>query len=512
MSPTFQRPLLLLALVAAVGCSKAAPRTIQTWPLRTELAIEPDPPFAGDNRLLVTLHDEKGQPIEAAKLALDYDMAAMGTMPEMKGRGESQSLGEGRYQIDYQLPMNGDWAVTVKVDAPGRPPEEIHLKVSPPRSGFVTLGGTSTGEPKTRSPAKASMSGMAGMPGMGTPPTASNETVLEVSPERQQLIGVTYGTVEERPLSVKLRAAGHVQVDERALADITVRYEVYIEKLFVAETGKHVSAGQPLFRAYSPDLLTAERELLDLERGAQPQGPHASALVDAARERLRFWDLDAAQLTALERGGKADGTIVVHAPSAGVVLQKDVVEGTHAMPGMVLFRIGNLGRIWIQAEMDELDAPYVAIGEPATAILPALGSQPYEARVSFVAPTVDEKTRTLEARLELRNGDLALKPGMFAEVEIERPLGTRLAVPDAALILTGEHRYAFVARGPGRLEPVEVHVGAQASGWDEVLSGLAKGDRVVTGANFLIASEAQLRGVFPRWTLQDGGADAGGAP
>ncbi|MHB8419471.1 MAG: efflux RND transporter periplasmic adaptor subunit [Myxococcales bacterium] len=510
---TFSWKRLGLGVVlAAAACGKPATRTVEVGSVRTEFSIDPDPPFAGDNRLLVTLRDPQGQAVDGAKLDLDYDMPAMGAMPEMKGRGEAKALGNGRYEIDYQLPMNGDWAVTVSAAAPGHPPDRIRLKLSPPRRGFVLLGGST--QPAPAAP-MSGMSGMAGMPGMGgAPAPASEGNLLEIPPERQQLIGVTYGTVEKRPLAVKLRAAGHVQVDERALADVTLRYEVYVEALTVAETGKRVVAGQPLLRAYSPDLLAAERELLDVERAGLPHGAHPNALALAARERLRFWDLGAPQIAELERTGHADGTITVRAPASGVVLEKDVVEGTHAMPGMVLYRIGNLGRIWIQSEMYEFDAPFVAIGQPATAVLPALGSRPYEARVTFLAPTLDVKTRTLEARLELRNPGLELKPGMFAEVAIERPLGVRLAVPDAALILSGEHRYAFVDRGRGRLQPVAVRVGALSDGWDEVLEGLAEGERVVTGANFLVASEAQLRGVSARWDLgaEDGGAPDGGVP
>ncbi len=518
--------LCLAALSAATGCAKGMVRTVQAGPLRAEFSIDPDPPIAAENRLLLRLRDEQGRAVDGAKLELDYDMPAMGTMPEMKGRGESRALGNGRYRIDYELPMNGEWKVTVSIEAPPAPPERIRLKLSPPRGGFVVEGAAAgpqgaapgtTGAPGMGMPGcgGSAMPGMAGMPSQPSPASAPAKGLLDIPLERQQLIGVTYGTVAERPLSVKMRAAGRVQVDERELADVTLRYEVYVESLFVAETGKRVARGQPLLRAYSPDLLSAERELLDLEHGPARGGAggHGSALLEAARERLRFWDLGASQIAAIERGGKADGTVVVHAPAAGVVLEKDVVEGTHAMPGMVLYRLGNLGRIWIEAAMYEFDAPFVAVGEPARATLPALGSRPYEARVGFVAPTLDEKTRTLEARLEVENPDLALKPGMFAEVDLERPLGVRLAVPDSALILSGERRYAFVERGPGKLEPVEVRVGALAGGWDEVLAGLSAGERVVTGGNFLVASEAQLRGLFARWDLDapDAGGSDGGA-
>jgi Cu(I)/Ag(I) efflux system membrane fusion protein len=501
----------LAALLAVTACGKTITRAVQAGPLHAEFAIDPDPPLAGENRLYVTLEDEKRRPIAGATLDLAFDMPAMGAMSEMKGRGESKPLGEGRYEIDYELPTNGEWTVTVDVTAPPRPHQQIQLKLSPPRRGFVIFSGSA---PAAAEASTTGMGGMPGMVGMVAPVTAPGGSLLDISPERQQLIGVTYGTVEERPLSVRMRAAGGVQVDERALADVTLRYEIYVEKLFVAETGKHVSAGQPLFRAYSPDLLPAERELLDIQRSNLPHGAHPDALIAAARDRLRFWDLASSQISALEQSGKADGNIIVHAPASGVVLEKDLVEGTHAMPGTVLYRIGNLGRIWIEAEMYEFDAPFIVVGEPATAVLPALGSKPFDARVTFVAPTLDEKTRTLEARLELHNPDLSLKPGMFAEVEIERPLGVRLAVPDSAIILSGEHRYVFVARGQGKLQPVEVRLGALSDGWDEVLAGLTSGEQVVTGANFLVASEAQLRGVFARWSLDfvDGGMHDGGAP
>jgi Cu(I)/Ag(I) efflux system membrane fusion protein len=181
------------------------------------------------------------------------------------------------------------------------------------------------------------------------------------------------------------------------------------------------------------------------------------------------------------------------------VLDKPVVEGAHVMPGTNLYRIGNLGSVWVQAAIYERDVPFVWLGQPAKVSLPSLGGGPSDARVAFVAPTVDEKTRTLEARLELTNPKLLLKPGMFVDVLIEAPLGVRLSVPDSALLMSGQHRYAFVDRGEGKLEPVEVEIGALAGEYDEVKSGLAKGDRVATGATFLLSSEAKLRDALPRW-------------
>ncbi len=459
---------LVLVGFVATSCAKQKSTVAKAGDLDVQVAIDPDPPATGENRLRILIRDASGKPIDGAQLAFEYDMQAMGAMPEMKGGGEVKAEGGGRYTIAYPLSMQGDWRLTLGIDAPGHPHASIKLKVSPPRKGFVLEG-----------------KGAAA-------PTAGK--AIEVPPERQQLIGVTFDTVDERPLTVSLRAAGRVAVDERKLADVTLKYEAYVEKLFLGETGKAVKEGQPLLRLYSPDLLAAEEELLTARKSGAAPG-----IVSATERRLAYWGLTREQIAELERRGKADGRVTIFAPASGIVLEKPVVEGAQVMPGTNLYRIGNLGSVWVQAAIYERDVPFVSVGQPATVSVPALGGRPSEARVAFVAPTVDEKTRTLEARLELTNPKLLLKPGMFADVFIEVPLGVRLSVPDSALLMSGQHRYAFVDRGEGKLEPVEVEVGAQAGEYDEVKSGLAKGDRVATGATFLLSSEAKLRDALPRW-------------
>jgi Cu(I)/Ag(I) efflux system membrane fusion protein len=454
------------ALLFSSCTQQAKSAAAKAGDLDVRVAIEPDPPTTGENRLIAIVKDASGRPVDGAQLTFVYDMPAMGAMPEMKGGGDVRTEGAGRYVITYRLSMNGDWYLTLGIDAPGHAHQEVKLKISPPRKGF-TLGGEGGGSGK----------------------------VIEVPTERQQLIGVAWATVAERPLTVTLRAAGRVDLDERKLADVTLKYEAYVEKLFVAETGKLVKEGQPLLTLYSPDLLSAEEELLHATReGAVP------VLATAAARRLAYWNVTREQVSALERRGTADGRLTIASPAAGVVLEKAVVEGAHVMPGTNLFRIGNLGSVWVQAAVYERDAPFISVGQRAKVTLPSLPGQALDARVTFVAPRVDPKTRTLDARLELVNPKLLLKPGMFADVVVEVPLGTRLAVPDSALLLSGGHRYAFVDRGEGKLAPVEVEVGAQAGDFHEVVSGLAKGDRVATGATFLLSSEAKLRDALPRWS------------
>ena len=470
--------LFLLSLLGATACSKTpTPPTTTAGDLNVALALDPDPPTTGDNALLVTLRDASGKPVEGARLGFEYDMPAMGAMPEMKGGGETKSLGQGRYRVAYPLQMNGDWTLTLGIEAPGHPPARVRLMVSPPRKGFAVEKGS----------------------GSGAPTSAGGEVGgMEVSPYRQQLVGVRFATVEERDLSRSIRGFGQVEVDERQLADVTLRYEAFIESLAVAETGRAVKAGEPLLTLYSPDLLAAEEEYLATTAAGGSEG----ALRTAAGRRLRLWGLTDADLARLRSEGHTAGRLTLRSPTAGVVLEKDVVVGTRVMPGQVLYRIGNLGKVWVQAQFYESEAPFVAVGQPAAISVPALPGETMEGRVSFLAPRVEEKTRTLQARIELPNPKRLLLPGMFANVKAERSLGKVLSVPTAALLMSGEHRYAFVERPGSRLEPVAVEIGASGGEFTQVRSGLSAGERVVVGPTFLLGSEAQLRDALPRWSVQ----------
>ena len=476
-------PLGLLLALALGACSKPKTETLAAGDLQVQVGISPDPPTAGENRLLLSIRDAQGSPIDGAIIDLVYDMPAMGSMPQMKGGGQAHARGDGKYEVTYPLAMLGDWTLIVRIQAAGHSPAEIRMKVAPPHKGFsVERRGAAPGE-----------RGLATAAGDGGP-------LLEVSPERQQLIGVTYATVERRPLSLALRSTGRVDIDESQLSDVTLKYEAYIEKLYVSHTGQAVKKGESLLTLYSPELLAAEQDLLVARRNLALGTAGSSELAKAAEERLRLWNLSPEQLKRLEQSASAEPRVTVVSPASGVVLEKNVVEGARAMAGTTLYRIGNLGRIWIIAQMDEWDAPHLAVGQPATMSVPALSGQTWRGQVSFIYPTVDDKTRSVRARLAFENPGLLLKPGMFVDVTIDVPLGVRLAAPDNALLASGEHWYAFLERAPGKLQPVEVQVGARAGDFREVRAGLAEGDRVATGATFLLSSEAQLRNSLPRWS------------
>lgn len=484
----------LAALLLVAHCAKKRddPDALHAGDMRVRLSLDPDPPRAGENILNVELHDPQGKHIDGAQLGFVYDMPAMGSMPEMKGGGDVKALGGGKYQITYPLSMLGDWTLTLGIDAPEHPHGELRFKVSPPRKGYSV---------ESRG---------------AIPMHEGAAQGLDVAPAQQQLIGLVFAKVERRPLSLSLRASGRVEVDETQVHDVVLKYDAFVERLLVDQTGQQVKAGQPLLVLYSPELLSSERDYLVAVKSGALAG--SEQLVRAAEERLKLWGFSTSQFAELRRRGTAEPRVTIRSPANGIVLEKNVVAGTKAMAGDALYRIGNLGRIWVVADLFESDAPYLRAGLPASMTLPYLSGVTWRGTVQFVYPTVDAKTRALHARLAFPNTRLALKPGMFADVRVEVPLGTRLALPDNALLASGEHRYAFVKRrrpaasptaGPmpqaeasneGQLQAVEVKTGALAGEYDEVLDGLVEGEEVATQATFLLSSEAQLRGALPRWS------------
>ncbi|HMK73815.1 MAG TPA: efflux RND transporter periplasmic adaptor subunit, partial [Myxococcaceae bacterium] len=451
-------PLFLVAAALLLaGCQGATPVQGRAGDFRVEATVSPDPPTTGDNRLLLRIFDAEGHPVDGASLDFRVTMSAMGAMPEMRQGGDVRAQGNGVYRVTYPLAMLGDWLITVRITAPGHAPADLRLRVAPPRRGVSFLG---SGEGAAPDPHTAHDAGAA--PGAGR--------TLDISPARQQLIGVTWGKAERRALAIALRLPARVEVDETRLADVTLKYPAFVERLAVDQTGQVVQKGQPLLTLYSPELLAAEQDYLVARQTADP------SLTAAAEERLRLWDLSAEQLRALTARGHAEPRVTLHSPVSGVVLMKNVVEGTRVEAGAALYRIGNLGRVWVQADAFEMDAPLLGVDRPATMTLPAFPGVVWRGRVRFVAPTVDEKTRTVRARLEFENAQAMLRPGMLADVTVEVPLGERLSVPEGAVLRSGEHAYVFVRRGPGSIQPVAVEVGLRAGAFTEVLSGLEPGE------------------------------------
>jgi Cu(I)/Ag(I) efflux system membrane fusion protein len=290
---------------------------------------------------------------------------------------------------------------------------------------------------------------------------------------------------------------GIVKYDERKLADVSLKVKGWIRGLKVDATGQPVKKGDVLFHLYSPELLAAQQEYLLALRTRN--GDAADPLVRAARQRLRLWDIPDAQIDALTRRGEATETLAIRAPASGFVIEKAVVEGAAVEPGMRLYRIAALDRVWIETQIYESDLPHVKVGQPVEVTLPFVPQKKFEGRISYVYPYLQSGTRTGQVRIELSNPGGELKPEMYADVAFEVNRGERLQVPASAVIYTGPRRLVFVDLGEGRLRPREVKLGQRSGEAFEVLEGLSEGERVVTSGNFLIAAESRLRSAAEYW-------------
>jgi Cu(I)/Ag(I) efflux system membrane fusion protein len=325
--------------------------------------------------------------------------------------------------------------------------------------------------------------------------------VVEIAPDKQQLIGVVTTKAAVRELRSVIRAAGQVVVDEERLSDIHVKVEGWIEKLHVSKTGQVVHSGQPLLTIYSPDLVSTQEEyLVALRSRERTKGsPFAEvrlsgdSLVAAARRRLELWDISAAEIARLDRTGEVKKELTLYAPSSGYVMEKMAVAGMRVMPEMTLYRLADLSRVWVDVSVYEYEAPLLRVGERAMLTMAAHPGKEFSGRVSYVYPTLETMTRTLRARVEFANPGLMLKPGMYADVVIEAAAGKALAIPEQALLDSGTRKIVFVKQGEGTFVPREVTVGARAVGYYPVLTGLSEGEEVVSSPNFLIDSESRLQ-------------------
>jgi multidrug efflux pump subunit AcrA (membrane-fusion protein) len=316
----------------------------------------------------------------------------------------------------------------------------------------------------------------------------SESGAIAIDPVTTQNMGLRTGVVTKGPLRRNIRTVGVVDFDETALSDVTTKFQGWIEKLYVDATGRQVHKGEPLFEIYSPDLYTAQSDYLLALKGG-------SGLKESAQTKLKYFDVSPAQIAELEKSGKVRKALGVNAPRDGIVVEKMVVEGQMVEAGMKLYRVADLGTVWVQSQVYEQDLAFLKLGQEATVSLSYLPDREFRGRVTYIYPTVDEKTRTAKVRMEFHNPGFFLKPGMFATVKIAAELEPEaLLVPDMAVLRSGEKNTVFVALEGGKFEPRTVTIGARSDGNAyQVLSGLQEGDRVVTSGQFMLDSESQLR-------------------
>jgi Cu(I)/Ag(I) efflux system membrane fusion protein len=353
-------------------------------------------------------------------------------------------------------------------------------------------------------PGKCPICGMALVP---VTKEQQRQGVVTIEPGRQQLIGVRTAKVVEAPMVRTLRAVGRLAYDESKLTDVNLKVRGWIVKLFVTNTGQRVQKGQTLFTAYSPELYNAQQDLVLALRAGAPSGAsdHSELLAKAARQRLRLLDMSDSQIDQVAQRSEPLDQVAFVAPESGFVIEKNVVEGAAVEPGMRLYRIASLDRVWIEADVYEADFAQVRVGQTANVTLDYLPGRNYEAKVSYVYPYLNAEARTGRVRLELFNKKLELRPGMYASVVLRSDLGPRLQLPSSAIVYTGPRRLVFVDLGEGRFRPQEVTLGAEAEGMYEVLSGLSAGDVVATSGVFLIAAEARVSTAAKYWSSTEAG-------
>jgi RND family efflux transporter MFP subunit len=324
---------------------------------------------------------------------------------------------------------------------------------------------------------------------------------VQISPARQQLMGVTTAVADYRPVEKTIRTVGQVAIDETRLADVHVKVNGWIQKVFVDFTWQPVKKGDPLFTIYSPDLLATEQEYLLALRarkalGASPYQEVSSgteSLLEAARHRLALWDLSDAQIGQLEETGKAQHEITFYAPASGFVMERKAYSNQYVTPDTELYKLVDLSGVWVQADVYEFEMPSISLGQEATMTTESLPGVAIRGKLAYVNPEVKADTRTGTVRLEFPNPDLKLKPGMFVNVELHKSFGRQLTVPVDAVLDSGTRQVVFIDLGQGAFAPREVTVGERTPDYIAILSGLRAGERVVTRANFLIDSESNLR-------------------
>ena len=343
--------------------------------------------------------------------------------------------------------------------------------------------------------------GMAGMKGMeGADVDKMSSGSVNISPEKQQLVGIRTAVVALRPLVKKIRTVGIVTYDETKVAQVFTKVEGWIDKLYVNYTGKLVEKGQPLFDLYSPDLVATQDEYLLALQAKESLASSSfkeiragsESLLEATRRRLSLWDISDAQIGELQKNRQPKRNLTFYSPISGFVIKKEAVQGMRVMPDKELYTITDLSTVWVNADIYEFELANIHLGQRATIALSYFPGQNFFGKVTWISPVLDDKTRTTKVRLEFPNREFKLKPEMYANVEIDVEGGRKLAIPEEAVLDSGIRKVVYIDKGQGRFAPAEVKLGSKFDGYYEVLAGVSSGERIIASASFLLDSESRL--------------------
>ncbi len=345
------------------------------------------------------------------------------------------------------------------------------------------------------------------------------EGAFNITPNKQQLIGVQYGNIAYETVSKTLRTVGRLMYDETKITRIHTKIEGWIDKVFVDFTGKLVQKDQPLITLYSPQLVSTQQEFIIAKKAKEYLGGNpikeisssALSLYDSSRERLRLWDISEEQIKEIEERGTPTKNLTLYAPYDGFVLARNAYPKQRVTPETELYSIADLSTVWVLADVYEFEAPQIRLGQTAAMTLAYYPGRSFKGKVTYIYPQLDNTTRTLKVRVEFANPDFALKPDMYANVELKIDYGKQIIVPQEAVLDSGSEQLVFIAHDGGYFEPRKVQLGAKLDNKIVVLAGLKAGERVVTSANFLIDSESKLKSAAGGMGMP-GMSHGGGAP
>jgi membrane fusion protein, copper/silver efflux system len=333
----------------------------------------------------------------------------------------------------------------------------------------------------------------------GAAKTTQVTTPVMISAEAAQRIGVTFAPVTLGPIVREIRTVAQVTFDETRVKIISAKVDGWVEQLYVNFNGQPVSAGQALLSVYSPMLVSAQEELIlasKLSRSLADASSEARSgsndLSSAARRRLLYWDISAADIERVERTGEVRKNLTLRSPVNGVVIEKNVLSGQKIMAGEGLYKVADLSDVWLEGEVFERDLHAVRVGTSVKAEFDALPGEARTGRVSYVYPTLNSETRTGRIRVTLRNPGMRLKPGMYATIRIEGAAEDGISVPRSAVLSTGERTMVFVRRADGMLQPRDVRIGESTEDRTRIISGVNVGETVVASATFLVDAESNL--------------------
>ena len=364
------------------------------------------------------------------------------------------------------------------------------MNLVPAGTTATTTTTTSTATSTATSAATSAAASADGLPGLAP---------VELSADRIQLMGMKTAAAVKEKLGTTLRAVGFVVPTEDGVVSINIRYSGWVDSLPVVQTGQLVQKGDVLAMLYSPELLNAQTVYLNTIKWSEkrpsgaPAAPVGNDLERDPRLRLELIGVAPEDVDAITASGQPLKTMPLRAPSRGYVARKSVLKGLFVAAGTEMFQLADLSTVWVLADVHEADLARVRVGQKATYASSSAPGKKFAGRVSFIYPALNAGSRTLQARVELPNPRLELRPGMFGDVLLETGADDAVVIPAEAVVDTGQHRYVFVELGGGRFEPRAVKTGASADGKVAVLEGLAEGEKVVTRANFLLDSESRLR-------------------